>query len=119
MGSVPFDPLDMRNYALEKLPEMKAGRLLEMFKVVGVPLAVLVFLYFHLKWCGPIEMFDLQTKIKPPEMMYSALGLFMATLVLWISEALPNYLTSLIAIVAAILIGVIKMRPAFAYWASR
>jgi sodium-dependent dicarboxylate transporter 2/3/5 len=112
---VPFDPLDMRNYALEKLPVMKAGWLLETFKVVGVPLALLVFLYFHLKWCGPIEMFDLQTKIKPPDMMYSALGLFMATLILWISEALPNYLTSLIAIVGAILIGVIKMRPAFAY----
>jgi solute carrier family 13 (sodium-dependent dicarboxylate transporter), member 2/3/5 len=114
-GAVPFDPLDMKNYALEKLPEMKAGRFLEMFKVVGVPLAVIVFLYFHLKWCGPIEMFDLQTKVKPPDMCYSALGLFLATLVLWISEALPNYLTSLIAIVAAILIGVIKMRPAFAY----
>jgi solute carrier family 13 (sodium-dependent dicarboxylate transporter), member 2/3/5 len=113
--AVPFDPLDMRNYALEKLPEMKAGRLLEAFKVVGVPLAVIVFLYFHLKWCGPIEMFDLQTKVKPPEMCYSALGLFLATLILWISEALPNYLTSLIAIVAAILIGVMKMRPAFAY----
>jgi anion transporter len=114
-GAVLFDPLDMRNYALEKLPEMKAGRFLEMFKVVGVPLAVIVFLYFHLRWCGPIEMFDLQTKIKPPDMMYSALGLFMATLVLWISEALPNYLTSLIAIIVAISIGVIKMRPAFAY----
>ncbi|MCX5839367.1 MAG: anion permease [Deltaproteobacteria bacterium] len=113
--AVPFDPLDMKNYALEKLPEMKAGRWLEMFKVVGVPLAVIVFLYFHLKWCGPIEMFDLQTKVKPPDMCYSALGLFLATLVLWISEALPNYLTSLIAIVAAILIGVMKMRPAFAY----
>jgi sodium-dependent dicarboxylate transporter 2/3/5 len=111
----PFDPLDMKNYALEKLPEMKAGRLLETFKIVGVPLALLVFLYFHLKWCGPIEMFDLQTKVKPPDLMYSALGLFMATLILWISEALPNYLTSLIAIVGAILIGVIKMRPAFAY----
>jgi anion transporter len=113
--TVPLDPLDMKNYALEKLPEMKAGRLLEMFKVIGVPLAVIVFLYFHLKWCGPIEMFDLQTKVKPPDMCYSALGLFLATLVLWISEALPNYLTSLIAIIAAILIGVIKMRPAFAY----
>ena len=114
-AAVPFDPLDMKNYALEKLPEMKAGRLLEMFKVVGVPLAVIVFLYFHLKWCGPIEMFDLQTKVKPADMCYSALGLFLATLILWISEALPNYLTSLIAIIAAILIGVIKMRPAFAY----
>lgn len=114
-AAVPFDPLDMKNYALEKLPEMKAGRLLETFKIVGVPLALFVFLYFHLNWCGPIEMFDLQTKVKPPQLMYSALGLFMATLILWISEALPNYLTSLIAIVGAILIGVIKMRPAFAY----
>ncbi len=114
-GKIPFDPLDMKNYSLEKLPVMKAGRLLEMFKVIGVPLALLVFLYFHLQWCGPIEIFDLQTKIKPPGLMYSALGLFMATLILWISEALPNYLTSLIAIVGAILIGVLKMRPAFAY----
>ncbi|MDR3670243.1 MAG: anion permease [Holophaga sp.] len=112
---VSFDPLDMKNYALAKLPSMDIGRWMKAFKVIGLPLAVIAFLFFHLKWCGPIQMFDLQTKINPPGLMYSATGLFFATLILWISEALPNYLTSLIAIVVVIVVGIMKMRPAFAY----
>lgn len=114
-AAAAFDPLDMKNYALAKLPKMEVGRWMEWFKLVGLPLAVLVFLYFHLRWCGPIAMFDAQTKVMPQSIMYSATGLFFATLLLWISEALPNYLTSLIAIVVAVVVGIMKMRPAFAY----
>lgn len=110
-----FDPLDMRNYALENLPEMKAGRILEGAKIVGLPLALIVFLFFHLQWTGPIEMFEQQTKVFPPSLCYSATGLFLATLILWLTEAIPNYLTSLIAIVAVLLVGLMRPRAAFAF----
>ena len=35
-----FDPLDMRNYMLEKLPEMKGGVWADRVKFAGVPLAI-------------------------------------------------------------------------------
>ena len=36
-----FDPLDMRNYSLEKFKEIKAGPIMQRLKLIGVPLAVL------------------------------------------------------------------------------
>lgn len=108
-----FDPLDMSNYSLEKFKEIKAGIWMERIKFIGMPLAILLFLFFHLQWVGPIEMFDTQTKV-PPANCYSATGIFLASLVLWLTEAIPNYLTSLIVVVTVILTGTMKMRPAFA-----
>ena len=52
-----FDPLDMRNYSLEKFKEIKAGPIMQRLKLIGVPLAVLLFLMFQLPWCGSIELF--------------------------------------------------------------
>lgn len=108
-----FDPLDMRNYSLEKFKDIKAGIWAERLKLIGVPLAIFAFLYFELQWCGRIEMFEMQTKV-PAAHCYSTSGIFMATLILWLTEAIPNYLTSLIAIVLVILTGAMKMKPAFA-----
>ena len=108
-----FDPLDMNNYSLEKFKEIRSGKVMHYMKLAGVPLAVFLFLFYHFQWCGTIEMFEAQTKV-PPAACYSALGIFLASLVLWITEAIPNYLTSLIVIVAVILTGIMKMRPAFA-----
>ena len=108
-----FDPLDMRNYSLEKFKEIKAGPIMQHLKLIGVPLAVLLFLMFQLRWCGTIELFETQTKV-PPAHCYSAMGIFLASLVLWLTEAIPNYLTSLLVIVVVVLTGVMKMRPAFA-----
>lgn len=108
-----FDPLDMRNYSLEHFKEIKAGPWMERLKLSGVPLAILVFVFFELQWCGPIELFETQTKV-PPAHCYSALGIFLSSLILWLSEAIPNYLTSLLVVVVVILTGVMKMRPAFA-----
>lgn len=108
-----FDPLDMRNYSLEKLKTIKSGPWMERLKFIGVPLAVFLFLFYHFQWCGPIELFEAQTKV-PAAHCYSATGIFFASLVLWLTEAIPNYLTSFIIIVAVILCGIMKMRPAFA-----
>ncbi len=108
-----FDPLDMRNYSLEKLPEMKGGVWMDRVKFIGVPLAIFFFLFFYFKWCGPIEVFETQKKV-PVAHCYSALAIFVASLILWLAESIPNYLTSFMIIVAAVLTGVMKMRPAFA-----
>ena len=108
-----FDPLDMNNYSLEKFKEIKSGRVMRYMKLLGVPLAVFFFIFYHFQWCGTIDMFEAQSKVAPAA-CYSALGIFVASLVLWITEAIPNYLTSLIVIVAVIMTGIMKMRPAFA-----
>ena len=113
-ATLKFDPLDMRNYSLEKLPEMKGGKILDFLKLIGVPLAILSFLYFDLRWCGTIEPFEQQTKVDP-QLCYAALAIFVSSLILWLTEAIPNYLTSFLIIIAAILTGIMKMKAAFAY----
>ena len=100
-----FDPLDMRNYTLEKLPEMGGGVWMDRVKFAGVPLAIFFFLYFDLRWCGTIGVFEAQTKVAPAH-CYAALAIFVSSLILWLSESIPNYLTSFLIIVAAILTGV-------------
>lgn len=113
----------MKNYSLEKLPNIKGGQIMEKIKLVGVPLAVLSFIIFHFQLI-PIETFDLlkdaghknaKGLLLTPGLCYTALGIFFASLILWLSEAIPNYLTSFIIIVVAVLAGTMKMRPAFAY----
>ena len=110
-STTPFDPLDLRNYSLEKFKDIKAGKVMEYLKFWGFPLAVVLFFFFHLQLCGPIEIFESQ---KVPQICYSALGIFVASLVLWLTETIPNYLTSFIVIVVAIVTGTMKMREAFA-----
>ncbi len=110
----PFDPLDMRNYGLEKLKDIAAGPWMTRAKLVGVPLGLLAFLYFHLQWCGPISFFE-EANVKNVSHLYSVTGIFFFSLILWMTEALPSYLTSFIVIVATILLGVLPMRATFAY----
>ena len=93
MSAAPFDPLDLRNYSLEKFKDIKPGRIMESLKVYGFPIAVVLFFFFHLRLCGSIELFDAQ---KVPQLCYSALGIFVASLILWLTETIPNFLTSFI-----------------------
>ena len=109
-----FDLLDMRNYGIEKLKEIKAGAWMQRAKFIGVPLGVLAFLYFHLHWCGPIEFFD-AAKVKNVGFLYSATGIFVASLILWMTESIPSWLTSFIIVVVVVQCGIMPMREAFAY----
>ena len=111
----PLDPLDMRNYGLEKLQDIQAGVWMTRARFVGVPLAILAFLYFHFQWCGPFDMFETQTKVKEVSQLYSATGIFAFSLILWMTESIPSYLTGFIIIVAVTLVGIMPMRTAFAY----
>ena len=110
----PFDPLDMRNYGLEKLKDIAAGPWMARAKLVGVPLGLLAFFYFHLKWCGPISFYD-AAEVKNISHLYTVTGIFAFSLILWMTEALPSYLTSFMIIVSTILLGIMPMRATFAY----
>ena len=110
----PFDPLDMRNYGLEKLKDIAAGPWMARARLLGVPLGLLAFFYFHLKWCGPISFFDV-AEVKNISHLYTVTGIFAFSLILWMTEALPSYLTSFMIIVSTILLGIMPMRTTFAY----
>lgn len=110
----PFDPLDMRNYGLEKLRDIAAGPWMARAKLLGVPLGLLAFFYFHLQWCGPIAFFE-GAGVKTVSHLYSVTGIFIFSLILWMTEALPSFLTSFMIIVATILLGIMPMRAAFSY----
>ncbi len=113
----PFDPLDMRNYGLEKLKDIAVGPVMAKAKFIGVPLAILAFLFFHFQWCGPIELYETTKLPKGVQLsyLYSATGIFVFSLILWLTESIPSYLTSFIIIVAVILVGILPMRASFAY----
>ncbi len=114
-ATAQFDPLDMRNYSITNLKEIAAGPWMNRAKLLGVPVAILVFLYFHLQWCGKIDFFEDAEGIKNISQLYTVTGILFFTLVLWMTEAIPSYLTSFFVIVATILLGVLPMRPTFAY----
>ena len=109
------DPLDMRNYGLEKLQEIQPGKWMAKAKLAGFPLGILAFLFFHFRWCGPISFFDAAHDVTNVGHLYTATGLFFFSLILWMTEAIPSYLTSFIVIVSTVLFGILKMRPTFAY----
>ena len=111
----PFDPLDMRNYSITNLKEIAAGPWMNRAKLLGVPVAILLFLYFQLQWCGKIDYFENAKGIKNISLLYTVTGIFFFTLVLWMTESIPSYLTSFFVIAATILFGVLPMRPTFAY----
>ncbi len=99
------DPLDMNNYRIEKLPKMQKSGFEKGMVRAGGPLAIILFILFN--WV--LDVSFLQT---PAEK--SMLAIFIAGLVLWMTEAIPNYLTSLIIILSIVLTGVVPQKTAFA-----
>lgn len=112
---VARDPLDMSQYTLEKLPKLPKSKIQILIQKIGLPLGILLFLYYHFQWCGDIEVFEIQKKVAP-DLCYSMLGIFLSSLVLWITEAVPNYVTSLMLIIATVTIGILPEKKAFAYF---
>lgn len=123
-----FDLLDMHNYRIEKLPKRKKGTFEKWLTYIGPPLAIISFilLAFVLKLSflqqidpahlteGAKKVFD---KIGPEAFSRNnafMLAIFVAGLILWITESLPNYLTSLILIVTLVLTGVLPEKKAYA-----
>lgn len=124
-----YDVLDMQNYRIEKLPKRKKSKFEHTLSIVGIPLSIIAFIYFgfftHLSFLEGIEASSLvASKAQAAfERLGSAafarsnhlmLAIFLGAIILWITEALPNYLTSLILIISLVLTGVLTEREAYA-----
>lgn len=124
-----FDPLDMHNYRIEKLPKRQKGGVEKWLAIIGPFLALAAFILFafviDLPFLQNIDSSSLVSKeaIKAFEKLGPAgftrinemmLGIFVASIILWMTEAIPNYLTSLILIVGLVLTGVLSEKESYA-----
>ncbi len=184
-----FDPLDMNNYKVEKLPKMQKSGFEKWMARLGMPLAIISFVLFlcvlRMPFIDNLEKVDLragkdstfqlsekgqkgydglvkthedklteqywkeqgfssediaQFKSKKKEKPavpaekkseitasanaqakddfiannYAMLAIFIASVILWITEAVPSYLTSLLVILAIVLCGIVPQKEAFA-----
>lgn len=124
-----FDPLDMHNYRIEKLPKRKKGGIEKWLAIIGPILAILAFILFgfviELPFLQDIEANSLVSKeamkafdtLGPKgftRINHLMLSIFLASIILWMTEAIPNYLTSLILIVGLVLTGVLSEKESYA-----
>ena len=123
-----FDPLDMNNYKVEKLPKMEKSGFEKWMARLGGPIAALVFILIY--WVVDIPLFDnldfsglgdkAQARLKVIgeenfiRICYAMLAIFCSSIILWITEAVQSYLTSLLVIMAVIICGVTTQKDAFA-----
>lgn len=123
-----FDPLDMNNYKIEQLPKMKKSGFEKWMAIVGGPLAILVFILIY--WVIDIPFLNNlsadgldKTALARFQIIghegfvrinYAMLAIFAASIVLWITEAIPNYLTSLFVIFGIVICHVTTEKTAFA-----
>ena len=123
-----FDPLDMNNYKVEKLPKMQKSSFEIWMARLGGPLAIIAFVWIC--WFSHIGFIDnLNTSLlastaqKRLDVLgldafiranYAMLAIFVASLILWMTEAIPNYLTSLFLILFVVLFGVTTQKEALA-----
>lgn len=157
----PFDPLDMNNYHIEKLPKVRKTGVERFLQRIGGPLAILAFVLIY--WVANISFInriDTNEKTTPLtesamaryaqiekakikqltatmkgekqlsdeqkvtlqqathnefiHINYAMLAIFVAAIILWITEAIPNYLTSLLVILGIVLCGVTTDKTAYA-----
>ncbi|MBQ1964164.1 MAG: hypothetical protein II358_01950, partial [Tidjanibacter sp.] len=124
-----FDPLDMNNYKVEKLPKMEKSGFEKWMARLGGPLAILVFVLLYwlvdipfldnisaenLVGDKAIKRFDTLGLADFIRINYAMLAIFAAAIVLWVTEAIPSYLTSLLVILGVVLTGVAPQKEAFA-----
>jgi len=123
-----FDPLDMHNYRMENLPVREKSKVEKYIAMAGIPLSLLAFVL--IMWVIPLpflENFDPQTLGKGAKAAFEKLGpegfvrtnvamfaVFVSSVILWMTEALPNYLTSLILIITLVFTGVLPEKTAYA-----
>ncbi|HOI33005.1 MAG TPA: hypothetical protein PLC47_09580, partial [Bacteroidales bacterium] len=103
-----YDVLDMHNYRIEKLPKRSKSKIERSLAIVGIPLSILAFVYFgffaHISFLYDFDPASvLAGKAKAAYDLLGAegfirsnhlmLAIFMGSIILWITEAIPNYLT--------------------------
>ena len=123
-----FDVLDMNNYRVEKLRKSKKVGFERWMEILGGPLAVVVFIaiYFFadisfLNQINPdllgekaLKRYQELGSEQFSRINYAMLAIFAASIVLWITEAIPNYLTSLLVIITIVLTGITSEKTAYA-----
>lgn len=121
------DVLDMNNYRMEKLPKRDKSKFEKFLMKIGAPLAIIAFvsiLYvFDFSFLHNFDVAKLSVKAKEnfdaiglEQFIHSnkaMLAIFVASLILWITEAIPNYLTSLILIIALVLTNTLSEVDAY------
>lgn len=123
------DPLDMRQYRIEQLPVRERGPFERNLARAGLPIALLLFVLFafvlKLPFLQDIDASALSSDAARKELtakgaeLFSRngsymLAIFLASMVLWATAALPNYLTSLILLISLVLTGVLTEQKAYA-----
>lgn len=122
------DPLDMHQYRIEKLPKRTKSGFEKWLAISGPWLALAAFLLLgfilhppFLQSINPDQLSAEARKVfdKIGEEAFIRnniwmLAIFAGSLILWMTEAIPNYLTSLILIIALVLTGVLPEKEAFA-----
>lgn len=124
-----FDPLDMHNYRIERLPKRERSDFEKWLATIGVPLSIIAFILFafviELPFLQNIDLESLVSERAKTEYLrigaeafsrHNAfmLAIFMASIILWMTQAIPNYQTSLILIISLVLTGVLPEREAYA-----
>jgi solute carrier family 13 (sodium-dependent dicarboxylate transporter), member 2/3/5 len=124
-----LDPLDMHNYRIEHLPKREKSDFEKWLARIGTPLAVLVFILFGFVIELPfLQQIDPDTLVSASaQAEYERIGaeafsrsngymlaVFLAAIILWMTQALPNYQTSLILIITLVLTEVLPERLAYA-----
>lgn len=154
-----FDPLDLNNYKIEKLPKMQKSGFERFLQRIGGPLAILAFILLY--WvadmpfinhidtnketttltASAVKRYDQIKETMTKQMTavegekqaevseaqietathdrfirinYAMLAIFVAAIILWITEAIPNYLTSLMVILGIVLTGITTDKTAYA-----
>ncbi|MEI7906270.1 MAG: SLC13 family permease, partial [Bacteroidota bacterium] len=124
-----FDPLDMQQYRIERLPHREKPCFEKWLAMSGPFLAIIAFVLFayiiKLPFLHSLQSTDIVTAtakeafnkvgmeqfIRNNEYM---LAIFLASIILWVTQAIPNYLTSLMLIITLVLTGVLSEKTAYA-----
>lgn len=123
-----FDILDMHNYRIEKLPVRLRSKSEKILQLIGIPLALLAFILIYfvadLSFLNNIVADSLSESARKnfdklgfdgfALINRAMLAIFVAGLILWLTESIPNYLTSLIIIITLVLTGVLSEKVAYA-----
>ncbi|MDD4385354.1 MAG: SLC13 family permease [Bacteroidales bacterium] len=127
-GDDHFDPLDMHNYRIEQLPVRDKSSFEKWLGIIGIPLSIIVFILFAVVFDLPFlqninpenldvkaqkEFLRIGTEAFTQSNAYM-LAIFLGSIILWMTQAIPNYLTSLILIILLVLTGVLPEKEAYA-----
>ena len=122
------DLFDMENYRMDRLPIREKSKIEKWLEFTGFPLAlgffVLIMFFVDIPFLKNIDPamlgktakahFDTIGALNFSRANIAMLAIFAAAVVLWMTEAIPNYLTSLMLIITMVLTGVLPEKLAYA-----